>query len=182
MNPTRRAEERTTYGILDRAEGIGDREDASPHNQSLKRLSAEEGISIGTLSRWRSEARAWGDLLPDGQSGPEGWSSEDKFAAAIETAALNEAELSEYCRQRGLYPEQVRVWREACARANDWDRAASRQIAQETKDDRKRIRELERELARKEKALAEAAALLLLEKRRKRSGAAGRERTNDLCP
>ena len=42
---------------------------------------------------------------------------------------------------------------------------ASRQIAQETKEDRKRIRELERELARKEKALAEAAALLVLQKK-----------------
>lgn len=88
-----------------------------PHNQSLKRLSAEEGISVGTLSRWRAEARARGQLLPDGQSGPEGWTSEDKLAAVIETAVLNEAELSEYCRQRGLYPEQVRVWREACGRA-----------------------------------------------------------------
>lgn len=136
-----------------------------PHNQSLKRLSAEEGISVGTLSRWRAEARARGQLLPDGQSGPEGWTSEDKLAAVIETAPMNEAELSEYCRQRGLYPEQVRVWREACGRANDWDRAASRQIAQETKEDRKRIRELERELARKEKALAEAAALLVLQKK-----------------
>ena len=38
-----------------------------PHNQSLKRLSAEEGISVGTLSRWRAEARARGQLLPDGQ-------------------------------------------------------------------------------------------------------------------
>ncbi|MCC6008891.1 MAG: hypothetical protein JJU40_14620 [Rhodobacteraceae bacterium] len=74
----------------------------------------------------------------------------------IETAALNEAELSEYCRSRGLYPEQIRVWQEACERANDWDRAASRQIARETKEAQQRIRDLERDRARKEKALAEA--------------------------
>jgi hypothetical protein len=128
----------------------------------LQRLSQEEGISIGTLSRWRAEARARGKLLPDGQAGPEGWTARDKFAAVIETAAMNEAELSEYCRSRGLYPEQIRVWREACERANDWDRAASRQIARETKDAQQRIRDLERELARKEKALAEAAALMVL--------------------
>lgn len=51
------------------------------------------------------------------------------------------------------------------ARANDWDRAASRQIARETRDAGKRIQQLERELARKEKALAEAAALMILRKK-----------------
>ena len=120
---------------------------------------------MGTLSRWRSEARARGKLLQDGQAGPEGWTTRDRFAAVIETAAMNEAELSEYCRGRGLYPEQIRVWREACERANDWDRAASRQIARETKDAQQRIWDLERELARKEKALDEAAALMVLRKK-----------------
>ena len=48
--------------------------------------------------------------------------------------------------------------------ANDWDRAASRQLSRETKDDKTRIRQPEQELARKEKALAEAAALMILRK------------------
>ncbi len=136
-----------------------------PHNVPLRQLSQEEGISEGTLSRWRSEARSKGQFLPDANAGPEGWSTRDKFAAVIETAALNETELSEYCRQRELYREQLRVWRAACDRANDWDRAATRQVARETKDDRKRIQQLERELMRKEKALAEAAALMILQKK-----------------
>lgn len=106
-----------------------------------------------------------GQLLPDAKAGPEGWSSRDKHAAVIETASLNAADLAEYCRHRGLYPEQLRVWREACERANDWERAAQTRIARETKDDKKRIRELERELNRKEKALAETAALLTLRKK-----------------
>jgi hypothetical protein len=83
----------------------------------------------------------------------------------IETAAMNEAELSEYCRQRGLYPEQIRVWREACERANDWDRAASRQIARETKDAQAAHPGSGARTARKEKALAEAAALMVLRKK-----------------
>ena len=78
---------------------------------------------------------------------------------------MNEVQLSEYCRQRGVYPEQLRAWRAACEQANDWDRAASRQIARETKDDKKRIQQLERDLVRKEKALAEAAALMILRKK-----------------
>lgn len=136
-----------------------------PHNLALRQLSREEGISEGTLARWRSEARAQGKLLPDGQSGPEGWTSRDKFAAVVETAALNEAEVSAYCRERGLYPEQLRIWRAACERANDWDREATRRIAKETKGDKRRLRDLEQELGRKEKALAETAALLVLRKK-----------------
>jgi len=136
-----------------------------PNNVPLHKLSQEEGISKSTLCLWRAEARAKGQLLPDGNSGPEGWTARDKFAAVVETAAKNESELGEYCRQRGLYPEQLRVWREACERANDWEKTASNRIARETKDDKKRIRELERELARKEKALAETAALMVLRKK-----------------
>jgi hypothetical protein len=45
----------------------------------------------------------------------------DKFAAVLETATLNEADLSEYCRKRGLIPEQIAAWRTACEQANDWD-------------------------------------------------------------
>jgi transposase-like protein len=136
-----------------------------PNNMPLGRLAREEGISAGTLAKWRAEARAKGQFLPDANAGPEEWTSEDKLAAVIETASLNEADLGEYCRRRGIYAEQLAVWREACARANDWDRAASRQIARETRDASKRIQQLERELARKEKALAEAAALMILRKK-----------------
>jgi len=136
-----------------------------PHNRPLGQLSREEGISEGTLSRWRAQARSQGQFLPDADAGPDGWTARDKFGAVIETAAMNEVEFSQYCRQRGLYPEQVRAWRSACEQANDWDRAASRHLARETKVDRTRIRDLERELARKEKALAETAALMVLRKK-----------------
>ena len=139
-----------------------------PDNVPLGRLSQEEGISRATLAKWRSEARSKGQFLPDANTGPEGWTSADKLAAVIETALMNEVDLGEYCRRRGIYPKQLRVWREACERANDWERAAASRITRETKDDKKRIRKLERELARKEKALAEAAALMIL---RKKAGA-----------
>ena len=96
--------------------------------------------------------------------GPDGWTSRDKFAAVLETAALNEVDLATYCRQRGLYAEQIQAWRTACEQANDWERASSQRLGQATKDDKKHIKALEWDLARKEKALAEAAALLVLRK------------------
>jgi transposase-like protein len=136
-----------------------------PSRIPLARLAQEEGISEATLSKWRREARDKGQLIPDADTGPEGWTAADKFAAVVETSALNEAALSEYCRRRGLYPEQLRSWRLACEQANDWDRASMARLDKTTRQDRKRIRSLERELARKDKALAEAAALLTLRKK-----------------
>jgi transposase-like protein len=136
-----------------------------PNNMAIRQLSQEEGISEATLHKWRAEARGKGQLLPDADAGPEGWSSRDKFAAVLETAALNEADLAEYCRKRGLYPAQITAWRSACEQANDWDRASTARLGRATKGERKRVKDLERELARKDRALAETAALLVLRKK-----------------
>ena len=136
-----------------------------PTNKTIKELAEEEGISEATLYNWRKAARAEGRLLPDGDTTPAGWSAADKFAAVVETAALNEAERSAYCRERGLYPEQVQQWREACEQANDWDRAQGQRLKATRRADQERIKELERELRHKERALAETAALLVLRKK-----------------
>lgn len=103
--------------------------------------------------------------MPDSDTTPAGWTSKDKFAAVMETAVMSEAEKAAYCRQRGLYPEQLADWRCACERANDWNQATEKQLKDATRADRKQLRALEKELARKEKALAEAAALLVLRKK-----------------
>ena len=136
-----------------------------PHNRSIKQLSEEEGISEATLYNWRQEARSKGILMPDADTGPEGWSARDKFAAVMESASLNQQETAEYCRRKGIYPHQLEQWRKACENANDWDRRANIKLKSEQKSNQKRIKDLEKELKRKEKALAEAAALLVLQKK-----------------
>ncbi|WP_200348346.1 transposase [Halochromatium glycolicum] len=83
-----------------------------------------------------------GTVDPGRRQRPEGWTAADKFAAVVETAALNEADLSVYCRRRGLYPEQLRSWRRACEQANDWDRASLGRLDKPTREDRNRIRVL----------------------------------------
>ena len=75
------------------------------------------------------------------------------------------SELGEYCRKRGLYSAQIAAWRLACEQANDWDRASSVRLERVTKEEKKRIKDLERDLARKDRALAETAALLVLRKK-----------------
>lgn len=136
-----------------------------PHNRSVPEIAKEEGISEATLYNWRKEARSKGRLLPDSDRTPEGWSSRDKFAAVLETASMNEEQLGQYCRQRGLYPEQIAAWRAACELANDWQETQSREDREQIRDLRRKQKELERENRRKDKALAEAAALLILKKK-----------------
>lgn len=96
-----------------------------PHYRTVAEVAQEEGISSATLYNWRKTARQAGRLLPVQSDDLEGWSSCDKFHAVLETAALSEAERAEYCRQRGLYPEQVQRWRVSCEGANERSERAS---------------------------------------------------------
>jgi transposase-like protein len=136
-----------------------------PHNTPIPELAAETGISDVTLYTWRKQARVEGIAVPADGKNPEKWSSEDKFAIVLEAASLNEAELAEYCRRKGLYVEQIATWRKACLQANANNAAQAKVQREQTKQDRKQIKKLEQELRRKEKALAEAAALLILQKK-----------------
>ena len=76
-----------------------------------------------------------------------------------------ESERAEYCRRRGLYPQQIIAWRTACESAADRAGERGRQQAAMDRDVRREVRSLKRELQRKEKALAETAALLTLSKK-----------------
>ena len=98
--------------------------------------------------------------MPKSDTHRRSWSSAEKFAVVCETATMNEAERAEYARRKGLFVEEIAAWTTACRDANG---ALSERP--ENRTDKKRIHELERELHRKEKALAEAAALLVLRKK-----------------
>ena len=136
-----------------------------PHNIPIPQLSEETGISDVTLYTWRKQARVEGIAVPGDGKNSEKWSSEDKFAIVLEAASLNEAELAEYCRRKGLYAEQITAWRKAGVQANANRMAQARAQREQGKKDRTHIQKLERELQRKEKALAEVAALLVLQKK-----------------
>src|SRR5680860_1815858 len=78
-----------------------------PRNTSIPKLAEETGISDATLYNWRKQARLEGfAVLADGKNS-EQWSSADKFVVVLEAASMNEAQLGEYCREKGLYPEQI---------------------------------------------------------------------------
>jgi transposase-like protein len=89
-----------------------------PHRQSVAQISAELGIHVITLYKWRKAWRLQGQVVPASQKDPEGWGPADKFTVVLETAGLNATELGGYCRERGLFPEQVDRWRQAAQDAN----------------------------------------------------------------
>lgn len=103
--------------------------------------------------------------MPGNGKNADEWSSKDKFGVVVETAGLNEAELAEYCRRKGLFIEQIEAWRVVCQDANAHTADRNRDQREQSKGDRKRIKQLEKELLRKDKALAEAAALIILRKK-----------------
>ena len=133
-----------------------------PGQANVPRLAKETGIPRDTLYGWRRQAlRARGLSKAPVGGGGERWSSAEKFAMVVETAALSEVERGEYCRKRGLYPEHLQGWRRAWEQANAGSRPRT---GGNGSMEQRRIRELESELRRKEKALAEPAALLVLRK------------------
>ena len=139
-----------------------------PMRQSVARISEELGIHVVTLYNWRKAWRLQGEVVPASEKEPEGWDSTDKFTVVLETAGLNATELSAYCRERGLYPEQVDRWRQASQDANEkpvLTLTEQKELERLRAQDQREIKRLKQELRRKEKALAEAAALLIASKK-----------------
>lgn len=128
-----------------------------PESAGIDVVAREIGIAAGTLARWREEARSR-------PARGRAWTAAGRLEAVVTTAAMNEAELSAWCRSHGAYPQDLAKWRASATTAL----AAPEELRaspQATRADRKRIKELERELLRKDRALAETAALLVLSKK-----------------
>ena len=136
-----------------------------PLNMTVAEVSRQEGISDVTLYAWRSRVRAEGVPVPGAGKVSDDWSAEAKLAMVIETAGLSEIELSQYCREKGVYVAQVKAWREAALEGQQVAQVSRQAERSQARQDQKRIKQLERELQRKDRALAEAAALLVLSKK-----------------
>ena len=76
-------------------------------------ISAELGIRVVTFYSWIKARRLEGEVVPVSQKYQEGWGPAEKFTVGMETAGLTTTELSAYCRERCLYPQQVVRWRQA---------------------------------------------------------------------
>lgn len=132
-----------------------------PYNMTVAAVAQMEGISEATLYNWRNQAKAEGKPVPGADKNSEQWPAEARLAVIVETATLSEAEIAEYCRKKGLYPAQIIQWKQAFLQVSSSnDKTILKHVQKENK-------QLKKELQRKEKALAEAAAILVLRKKLK---------------
>ena len=132
-----------------------------PNNASVTELAKQEGIPKATLYTWRIKH---GNKNPQPKKeGTRSLNSTDKFSIIIETETMNEVEISEYCRRKGLYPKQIQDWKADFIQAYSGN--PSKAIQYNLREKNKQIKGLESEIRRKEKALAEAAVLLILQKK-----------------
>ena len=89
-----------------------------PNAKSLGDVSDRTGIPKSTLFGWKNQYKEKGRQLTKDSSARKDLTGKEKFTILIETANLNEHELSEYCRTKGLYPEQIKEWTKAAITAN----------------------------------------------------------------
>ena len=136
-------------------------------SRSVQDVANDLNMSVGTLRKWisKSNQKTAGNThsaqLP--QNLPAlSWLPAQRLQALLETHAMAPAQLSAWCREKGLFEHQLQSWRNAFCTAS----------AGETRESKAALRELQvkheglqPELRRKEKALAEAAALLVLQKK-----------------
>ncbi|TJX41001.1 IS3 family transposase, partial [Soehngenia saccharolytica] len=136
-----------------------------PTNETITSLSDELGVPRTTIYQWINKAETDKDITPINYKPTSKWTSEDKFHVVLETASLNETELAEYCRRKGIYVDEVKAWRDQCLKANQGIVEDPKELKESLKAEKELNKKLERELRIKEKALAETAALLVLRKK-----------------
>jgi len=144
---------------------------SGPHAISQAALAAEIKVPQSTLSRWVRRAGTVARPMPPADDStqpppppkrPQDWTPEEKWALVIEAAAVPPAELGALLRRRGVHEAQLVEWRAAALAGLQ---RPSRRERKAVAVEKLRVRKLERELRRKDKALAEAAALLVLKKK-----------------
>ena len=128
-----------------------------PESANVGAVAKEMGVSVQTLERWREAAQS-------SPSRGRAWTAGARLDAVITAAAMDAAGKSVWCREHGVYPAELDQWRLSATTALTEPEEA-RASPQATRADKKRIKELERELLRKDRALAETAALLVLSKK-----------------
>lgn len=132
---------------------------AGPGAMSALRLSKESGVGQPTLSTWLRQARVAPMAMRRKRGRPKRWTSQEKLRVVLASAAAGESGEGELLRREGLHEADLKAFRD------ELTEAMSGKASKSEAADKLRIKELEKELRRKEKALAEAAAILVLQKK-----------------
>ena len=133
-----------------------------PESRPITDVGEEFGISVQTIQSWIRLAGK-GILSPeDSATAPKAKPIAERFELILEGARRSEEEKGAWLREKGLHEEHLVLWEQEI-RSSMTEK--DNQVKTENAALKKRNRELQKELARKEKALAELAALLTLKKK-----------------
>ena len=145
---------------------------AGPEGISANALSNDVGVSQSTLSRWVRETRTVRSMggtenKRKGQgNSPRQWTPEEKLRVVLEASGLSEKDLGAFLRRKGLHGAQLDEWSTAAMEAAHAALSATKKPSRrKASPEAKLVKELQRELRRKDKALAEVTALLVLKKK-----------------
>jgi len=156
------------------------------HGITLNEIINELRISRSTLYKWIRDARDnklerirdGGILNSHNEKRPQDWSLDERLEIVLKCASLDEEEKNKCCRKQGIYSHHVAQWKEDFASGNSSnEKAATRQVVKNLKSENKALR---KELNRKDKALAETAALLVLQKKVRAIWGNGEDEDNSL--
>jgi len=142
--------------------------------ESIIDLAGTLGVHYSTLRKWKIKFKDQEFSFPSNDNNtsigmmkkekrPQDWSSEEKLNMVISCASLDAEALSSVCREQGVYPHHVNQWQQEFLQGMKTNPKAK--IPIETKNLRLEIKALKKDLNRKNKALAETAALLVLQKK-----------------
>lgn len=131
--------------------------------KSVNEIAQELGVTARTLYCWKEEC---GNLFVEEKTArrPKDWSMEEKFEAVMDFEKLKNEEQGEFLRRKGLHTDHLEAWKKemkASLGPNDSYHALKLELL----ECKRTIRELEKDLNRKDKALAETTALLVLKKK-----------------
>ena len=135
---------------------------------SLQEIADNLEVGYSTLGKWISKSRNHDleyvdSMIKPKEKRPQDWSLEERLNMVIACACLDEEKMNAYCREQGIYPHHVKQWKEDFT--NGHSSASKAQSQAEIKHLKQVNKALKKDLNRKEKALAETAALLVLQKK-----------------
>ena len=133
-------------------------------DKSIQSIADELNISVFTLKGWLKRTRSHSTTKTMKQQRPKDWTRKQRFETLVASAGLEDEALNAFCRERGLFTHHLQTWKQdfikplGAAESSHTSRKAAKLLQDE-------IGQLKKDLQRKEKALAEAAALLILQKK-----------------
>ena len=135
-------------------------------DQTLKNIADDLGVGQSTLQRWIRLAKDNQLEKPESpmpkEKSPRDWNKAQRLEAIMHCHSMNDEQISSYCRENGIYPHHLKEWKTEFLSDNQGSEPVSRREQKKLKQENKR---LQKELHRKDRALSETAALLVLSKK-----------------